>query len=167
LPGVAGLLAAVVERGDDAVRHHEAFRRHAQLAGRHPDQQAARFRGRIAQGLGPRLHAERARRATLVQAAGGVAHDDVDALEGQVQLLRDDLGDRDLEALAEIDLSEVGRGAAVGMDRDPRVQLAGGERRLGAGAVLAERRAGGEGHGSGNDERAGAEEEFTPAGGNR
>ena len=52
----------------------------------------------------------------------------VDAVEADVELLGDDLRDRDVDALAHVHLAEEGGDAAVGQDRDPGIELVGQQR---------------------------------------
>ncbi len=67
---------------------------------------------------------------TLVHGQGRVAHHDTDPLERHVELLGDDLGDRDIDTLAHIHLAEIGDDIAVGLDGEPAVELVGCQRRL-------------------------------------
>src|SRR6516165_3398710 len=68
--------------------------------------------------------------AALVDGPGGVAHHDTDPRERDVELLGDDLADRDIDTLAHIHFAEIGDDIAIGLDRKPAVELVGGERRL-------------------------------------
>ena len=144
-----------------AVIDGELVGRHGQQARRHLDQHAARFRRRHAHLLAAELDAGGAGGAALVHRCGGVAHDDLDALERNVELFRHDLADGDMQPVAHVHLAEIGRHAAVGVDRDVGRQLIGRQRRLGALRVsLADRQHGlqRDGGADRNDQRAAAEQ---------
>ena len=124
--GVAGELAvahlAAVRRADHAVGDRElccidaeALRREieqnfADLGTGEPQRHAAIF-DRLAAGGD-----------TLVRRLLGVAGDQVEARQRQLELLRRDLGERGRHALAELDLAGAHRRRAVGMDADPGVE---------------------------------------------
>ena len=61
---------------------------------------------------------------------GGVAHDDVDGLERNVEFFGHHLADSDMQAMAHVHLAEEGRHAAVSIDGDVGGKLIGSERRL-------------------------------------
>ena len=63
---------------------------------------------------------------------GGVAHHHLDPLERHVELVGDDLGDRDIDALRAVGLAEKGDGRAVLAHRDEAIELIRRERRLAA-----------------------------------
>ncbi len=130
--GVRRLLGLVALGMHHAVGDGERIRRQAELRRRHIDEHAARLGGRHAHLLAAHLDAGRARRAALVHASGGVAHDDGDGLERHVKLFRDHLADGDEQALTHIHLAEEGRDGAVGIDGDVGGELIRRERRLGA-----------------------------------
>ena len=76
------------------------------------------------------LHPSAAAGPALVDGQGGVAHHDTDPCQRHIELLGDDLGDRDIDTLAHIHLAEIGDDIAVRLDREPAVELIRGERRL-------------------------------------
>ena len=88
----------------------------------------------------------------------GVAHHDTDPFDRHIELLGDDLGDRDIDALAHVHLAEIGDDTAVGIDGELAVELVGRERRLDRARPAV---GGGEtaGNAERDDERAGAFEE--------
>ncbi len=92
--GIGDLLVRVALGVDDAVGDGELIRRDVQLRRRHVDQHAARLGRCVAHLLAAELDAGRARRATLVHAVAGLAHDHFDGLVGHVELFGDDLADR-------------------------------------------------------------------------
>src|SRR5438067_1369688 len=101
-------------------------------------------------------YAGAARSAALVARAAGVAHDDIDLVEADVQLFGDDLRHRDVEPLPHVHLAEERLNAAVWQHGDPRVELTRHERRLARGLRhdFAHRR------GERDNERAGSLEKF-------
>ncbi len=82
-------------------------------------EEATRLGGGVAQGFCAGEYAGAARGSTLVAGEGRVAHDDVDLVDGDVELVGDDLRDRDIERLPHVHLAEEGGDAAVGRDRNP------------------------------------------------
>ena len=129
-------------------------------AGLNFNQDAAGFCRGIAQRLGAGLDAQRARCPALVQAGGGVAHDDVDLVEAEIEFFGHDLRDRDFQPLPEVDLAEIRRRAAVGMDRNPGIQLLGRESRFAGGDRLRPGCSGGPRDGGPDDQRTGGQEKF-------
>ena len=154
---IADLARRIARHGDDTVGYLEPVGRDPEPCRCHLDQHAARLGRGVAQRDAALLHPGAAAGAALVDGQGGVAHHDTDPCQRHVELLGDDLGDRDIDPLAHIHLAEIGDDTAVGLDREPAVELVGGERRLDRCAGLR----GGEpaGKGEGDDERAGALEE--------
>ncbi len=82
-------------------------------------QQPARFGRRAAQRPRGGLDSGAAGSSPLVAGECGIAHDDVDLGDVDVELVGDDLRDRDVERLAHVHFAEEGGDAAVGQDRDP------------------------------------------------
>ena len=129
---IGNALGLVVAGAHHAVIDGELVGRHGQQARRHLDQHAARFRRRHAHLLAAELDAGGAGGAALVHRRAGVAHDHLDVSERNVELFRHDLADGDVQPVAHVHLAEIGRHAAVGIDRDVGRQLIGRQRRLGA-----------------------------------
>ena len=154
---IADLARRIARHGDDAVGDFEPVGRDAEPRRGHLDQHAARLGRGVAQRDAALLHPGAAARAALVDGQGGVAHHDTDPRERHVELLGDDLGDRDIDPLAHIHLAEIGDDIAVGFDREPAVELIGGERRLDGAAGFGFGEAAGDGER--DDERARAFEE--------
>ena len=158
---IAEFARRIAGHGNDAFGDLEPFGRHAEPRRGQLEEHAARLGRGVAQGDAALLHPGAAARTTLVDGPLGVAHHDADALERHVELLGDDLGDRDIDPLAHVHLAEIGDDIAVRLDREPAVELVGGERRLDRGAEFG----GGETAGKAahkserDDERAGALEE--------
>jgi hypothetical protein len=105
---VGDLFGLVALRLHSALDHRQFVGRHIELGGGHFDQHAARFGGSCAHLHAAALDAGRARGAALVDAGGGVTHDDFDGLERHVELFRHDLSDGDEQALAHVHLAEKG-----------------------------------------------------------
>src|SRR5207247_6618177 len=103
---VADSLLPVAGYRDDAVLNGELVDRHRELLGGALKENASRFRRRVAQRRAAALDAGRSRPAALVARERGVAHDDGDAIERHVELLGDDLADRDIDALPHVHLAE-------------------------------------------------------------
>ena len=59
----------------------------------------------------------------FVGGAAGIGGDDLDRLEGNIELFGGDLQERGLDALAEFDLAGEDRDRAVGVDADPGVEI--------------------------------------------
>ena len=129
---IGNALGLVVGGADHAIIDRKFLGRHRQQPGRHLDQHAARFRRRHAHLLAAVLNAGGAGGAALVHRRAGVAHDHLDGLERNVEFLRHDLADGDVQPVPHIHLAEESRYAAVGIDRDVGRQLIGCQRRLGA-----------------------------------
>jgi hypothetical protein len=119
-----------------AVLDGQRLGRDAEPLGRHRDQQAARLGGGVADRHGAFLEPGRAAAAALVDGERGVAHDDSDAIDVDVHLVGDDLGDGGVERLAHVHLAEEHANAAVGMDRDEGVERGRQQRRLAGGKRL-------------------------------
>ena len=159
---VADLLLAVANDRDDAVLHGERVDRRAEARSGALEEETACLGGREPERGAAALHAGGAGGAALIARERGVAHHDLDPIEGDVELVRDDLRDRDVDALAHVHLPEVRGDAAVAHHRDPRVQLVrreGGLARDHA-ARLTERDLGGGRRDEADDEGAGAPEEL-------
>ncbi len=123
------------------------------------DQQPARFGRRAAQGAGAGLNSRAAGGSALVAGERRIAHDDVDLVDGDVELVGDDLRDGDVERLAHVHLAEEGGDAAVRQDRHPGIELGRDERRF-AGGGLRKALPDAGGSGRGHDERPGRLQEF-------
>ena len=107
--GVADLLRRIAAGVHDAVGDGELIGRNAELLGRHLDQHAARFGGRLAHLPAAELDAGRARAPpwfTLVAVSPMIT---VTRLERHVELFGHDLADGDEQALAHVHLAEEGR----------------------------------------------------------
>ena len=111
-----------VRRADHAVRDAERIRAHPEPRRGELDQHAAHLGRRHAQRRAGVLHRLRARGHALVRRAPGVARDNRDARERQVELFRRDLPQRREDALAELHLAGEHRRAAVGIDPDPGIE---------------------------------------------
>ncbi len=131
---VAEFARRLAQNGDDTVRDCEPVGRHSQLRRGQFEEHAARLGRGVAQGDAALLDPGAAARTTLVDGPLGVAHHDTDPLERHVELLGDDLGDRDIDPLAHVHLAEIGDDITVRLDREPAVELVGSERRLDRGA---------------------------------
>ncbi len=127
---IAEFARRIARHGDDAVDDFEPIGRHAEPRRGQLEEHAARLGRGIAQGDAALLHPGAAARTTLVDGPLGVAHHDADPRQRHVELLGDDLGDRDIDPLAHVHLAEIGDDSAVGLDRQPAVELVGGKRRL-------------------------------------
>src|SRR5262245_46761479 len=103
---VAHFLRRVVDGRYDAARDGQTFRRDAQSLRGTLDEDAPSLRRSIAQRARAVGHAEAAGRAALVARVRSIAHQDVDPFDADIELLGDDLGDRDIEALAHVHLAE-------------------------------------------------------------
>src|SRR5258708_4899851 len=117
---------------------------------------AGALRRRFPAGLDPGAAAGPA----LVAGEAAVAGDHRDAAVRNVELVGDDLADRDIDALAHVHLAEERRDMALAVDGDPRIELARMQWRPAlwhwpALADLGQRSAGRGRHGDGDDERAG------------
>ncbi len=123
--GVAHFLRRIGDRAYYPVVDAQPGGRHAEFFGGLPDEQAPRFGGRAAQRPRARLDAGAAGGAALVAGERRVAHDDIDLGDIHVELVGDDLRDRDVERLAHVHLAEEGGDAAVGQDGDPGIELGG------------------------------------------
>jgi hypothetical protein len=66
--------------------------------------------------------------AALVARGRGIAHQHLDLVESDIELLGHDLRDRDVEPLAHVHLAEEGVHPTVGQHRDPRVELGGNKK---------------------------------------
>jgi hypothetical protein len=100
---------------DGAVSRGELLGRQSQPDGGALDQDAARLGGGIAQRHAALFDAGAAGGAALIDGLSRVALDHPHGTGRQVQLLRDDLADGDVHALAGVHLAEEGDGGAVGL----------------------------------------------------
>jgi hypothetical protein len=101
------------------------------------------------------------RRRPLVRADRRIAHDQLHAIDGNGELLGNQLRLGGLNALPELAFPRVRCDAAVGGDADPGIELARVDRRpLRAAPALGERERLQGGRAEADDERAGAFEEF-------
>src|SRR5262249_46137197 len=116
--------------GDHAVANGQRVGGNAEMLRCALDEQAARFGGGVPGRHPAALDAGAARAAALIAGERGVAHDHGHALERDVELVGDDLADRDVDALAHVHLAEEGGDPTVGTDRDPGVELIRRERRF-------------------------------------
>ena len=140
-----------------------------EIAAPDPPARGREIHERLARGGGDRakLRPHRRRRAAA-EGPGvpgnevGVAHDEVDRVHADAQLLGDLLGERRADVLAHLDFSREDRHAALGVDREPGGEL---PRKLvrfasAAARLLRERHGFGSGRG---DEQPAAEETQKPA----
>ena len=109
---------------DRPVAHAQVGDGRAQLARRRGQQDLACLRAREAQRGAALLDGETAGGLTLVRRTRGVAVDDVDPLEVDVELVGGDLGQCGADALAQLDLAGEDRHGAVGIDPQPGVETA-------------------------------------------
>src|SRR5439155_6906721 len=101
---VADLLLLVATHGDDTIPHEELVGGRAELLGGALDEEAPRFGRREPERHAAALHAGGPGGAALIAGERSVAHHDLDALERDVELVGDDLTDRDIDALAHVHL---------------------------------------------------------------
>ncbi len=117
-----GRLAA--RRGDRSVHDLQAIDGRVQALGGHLQQDVAHFRRREPNG-GPRVgHGEAARRHALARRTDGVAGDDPQTAELDVQFVGADLRQGGQHPLTEFYLAGLQGHRAIGGDLDPGVQLA-------------------------------------------
>ena len=121
--GVADLPRRVGCHAHHAVPHPQRIDGNAEMLRRQIEQHAPRLGAGVAQGDAAALDAGAAGGAALVHRARGVAHDDGDAFDCDVEFLGDDLTDGDIDALAGVHLAEEGGDAAVLLDGEPGIQL--------------------------------------------
>ena len=157
---------ALRARHHHAVLYLELRRRHTEFLRRALHQHAACFRRGIAQRDTAALEPGAAGRAALIAGQRRVAHDDVDALEREIEFFGHHLLHGDIDALAHVHLAEVGGGVAVGQYRDPRVELVGQQGWLAcgngwfAGGSLRQRRFNRAGQGDADNQRTRGFEEI-------
>jgi len=118
---VGGGLAAGLVR-DHAIVDDQLGHRHAPVFGCALQQSLSRVGRCDAQFAAALRNGERCARDPLVRCGACVAHDHVDAAEGDIQLICRDLGERRLGAGAQIDLADIQRDAVVLVDGQPGVQ---------------------------------------------
>ena len=110
---------------DDAVFDGKPLRRDAELAGSHADHQAAGFRRHPAQIHAGAGNAGCCAGAAHVDGAGSVAHDELHAVQRNVEFFGDHLRNRGAEPLAAVDLAVIGDDRAVLLDGDIGIELIG------------------------------------------
>jgi hypothetical protein len=148
---------------DDAVLHREVDGGHPGLLHRHLDQRLARGGRRLAELHAGHLDGEAAPGGALIGGERGVALDQLDLVDADVQLLGHHLGDRDADARADVHLAGVGGDGAVLVDGEEAVDLV---QRQGLGlparrsAGLCVGLAGLPGQAEGDDEGPGADQEL-------
>ena len=133
---IAELARGIAGDRDDAVGNFELVGWDAQALRGQCDEHAARLGRGVAQRDAALLDPGAAAGAALVHGPGGIAHHNIDPLDRHVELLSDDLGDRDIDPLAHVHLTEIGDDIAVRLDGEPAVEPVGRERRLHGAADL-------------------------------
>ncbi len=129
--GVADLLRRIGRATDNAVGHRQLIGGEAELNCRHLNEDAPRLGRSHAHLPAALLDASRTGRAALIDAGRGIADENLDGPERNVEFLSHHLPDRDGESLAHIHFAEIGRRGAVGIDGKIGGKLIRGERRLG------------------------------------
>ena len=125
---------AIAGHRNHAVHNGEGSALHAELLGREAQHHGARLGRGGAQGGAKHARRQRPERAHVVRAAIGVAHDHVDRLEGDAQLLGDHLGLRGHHPLPHLDLAGEDGDPPVLADPEIRVEVL----RVDPAALLAE-----------------------------
>ena len=156
--GVRDFLRRIVGHAHEAVGHGEVIDPDAQSRGGETEQGLSRLGGGLADRRPAELERLAANGVALVRRPAGVALDDGDALGSDVELLRDDLRERRLNAGTQLDLAAEQGHAPVAADGQPGIDLVerevrcGSRRRGGLGAQL-------DGQAEGDDEGAGGRQE--------
>jgi superfamily I DNA/RNA helicase len=148
--------AAAVGCAHLAFAERELARRPLQALGREREESFARRRGRLPQLDAAAHDASAARGRPLVRRQRGIALDQLDAVDAELELLADHLPHRDAVAGAEVDLARMDDDRAVGANGEERVDRVERQRARSDGLRLRarERRREREAH----DERAGLEQ---------
>jgi hypothetical protein len=114
-----GVGGAAFRAGDDAIGHAKLPCRRAELLGCTVDEHSPCFRGRTAHEPSAVRHASAAGRTALVAGGARITHHHFDLVGTDVELVGDDLGHRDIEALPHVHLAEERLHVAVGEYGDP------------------------------------------------
>jgi hypothetical protein len=163
--GVAHLAGRIGAQADRAVCRLDTVEGSLEPVGAELQQCLARGRGGAADLHAAGLDALAAAGRSLIGGQGGVAGNDIDAIEGYAELLRRHLAQRRRQALSEVDLAAEQRHPAISADLDEAVDRARNQRpgRRKAHPVRRRRNAGRRGRaaeGEADDESAGALQEF-------
>ena len=118
------LCRAALARADAAVCHLQVAGGHTQLGSRSGQQQATRLSASKAQRRAAVLHRQAACCHALIGGERGVARDDLQALEIDIQLIGNDLRQRRQNALAQLHLAGEHGHRAIGVDAQPAIQAA-------------------------------------------
>src|SRR2546425_9482912 len=121
--GVRGALRHVGPDAHDAELHLELARRHAEPRRRQVHQRLACRRRGLADLDATDLDGEAAPRRALVRGQRGVAFDEIDPIDRDIELFRRHLTQRHPDPRPEVDFAREDAHAAVTRDRDERVDL--------------------------------------------